>query len=277
MKKLVIESGATNSEWCFISNKEGVVSDERLIAGGWNASSTKEDMIKSVKQLDWIQNADEIYFYGAGVSSDYSRNRVFEQLNNHPNCHVDGDLKAACIATLGKDRGIGAILGTGSISCVWDGVSTDVIVPSLGYLLSDEGSGSDLGKEILRAYFYKKMPTELLKAFDEAYQLTPSSLIDNLYGKENPKAYLASFSKFITKYPHEWTNNLVKERLNLFFEIRILPIFNKKIEKIGFIGSISFVFKEYLTQLCNQIGVNDVTYHKSAMEGLINYHKLNNE
>ncbi len=273
MKKLIIESGATKSEWCLLENNNGTFTINHITSDGWNASSSKEDLKKSDLQKAWIQSADKIFFYGAGVSSDYSSNRVRQQFDNHPGCKIDGDLKAACIAGLGKEKGICAIIGTGSISCVWDGRDMDIIVPSLGYLLSDEGSGSDLGKEILRGYFYKTMPEELREKFYHDYGISAPDLIDNLYSKPGAKGYLAHFSRFLTNHPHEWCENIINERLNKFFEIRILPLYNKKIKKISFIGSVSFVFKNYLIELCSRIGLDDVIIYPSAIEGLINYHK----
>lgn len=273
MNKLIIESGATKSEWCFLEKINGEIYVNQLTSKGWNASSSKEDISKNDIQIDWISKADKIYFYGAGVSSEYSSNRVRSQLNDHPDCTIESDLKAACVSSLGASEGICAILGTGSISCLWDGKEMNIAVPSLGYLLSDEGSGSDLGKEVLRGYFYKTMPEELRVKFFHDYNLTASELIDNLYSKPGAKGYLANFSKFLSTHPHTWCENLIKERLNKFFEIRIVPLYNKKIKKIGFIGSVSFVFKHYLMELCDRLEINDVVIYPSAMEGLINYHK----
>ena len=277
MRKLLIESGATKSEWCFLFEEDNGIVVESIQSNGWNATSSKEDLSINEVQKKWIEDAEVVYFYGAGVSSDLSRARVFDQLSNAKKVIADSDLKAACYASLGKRLGIVSILGTGSISCLWDGTDADVVVPSLGYLLSDEGSGSDLGKELLRAYFYKQMPEDLSKTFAMEYRLTPGLLIDNLYKGNDSKAYLASFSKFLTKYDHDWSRNLVKERLKQFFDIRILPIYHKKIKNLGFIGSISFVFKDYLTEICSQLEIEEMVFLPAAMEGLINYHKHNNE
>jgi glucosamine kinase len=277
MNKLLIESGATKSEWCFIQNMDGLISVESSTNLGWNASSSKESLDMNETQKRWLDNADEVYFYGAGVSSDYSRNRVVKELNYPDKLVVDSDLKAACLASLGAESGIVSILGTGSISCLWDGENANVVVPSLGYLLSDEGSGSDMGKEILRSYFYKQMPQTLMVKFDEEYKLTPAQLIDNLYSKPGAKSYLASFTKFLTNNEHEWCQNLITERLKLFFDIRIMPIYHKKISKMGFIGSISFVFKDYLMEICSQLEIDDIVVCQTAIDGLIKYHKTYNE
>lgn len=269
MKKLLIESGATKAEWAYLDGDQV----QRSTSKGWNATSSTEDLAIDDTKRAWIEAADRIYFFGAGVSSPYAQDRVKSQFGLHKNTIAESDLKAACIATLGQDYGIAGILGTGSISCIWDGSKANVVIPSLGYLLSDEGSGSDIGREVLRAYFYGKMPQELKEKFDEQYQLTTAIALDQLYNQGSSKSYLAQFSKFITAHPHEWSGQLVKGCLQNYFDIRIQPIFNKKVEKLGFVGSIAFVFKDYLIEICSALKIDQITIYPSAVEGIIKYHQ----
>ena len=53
------------------------------------------------------------------------------------------DLLAAARALWGDTPGIVAILGTGSNSCSYNGVSITGNVPPGGYILGDEGGGAD--------------------------------------------------------------------------------------------------------------------------------------
>jgi glucosamine kinase len=270
MKKLLIESGATKAEWCFITEN----GYETFTGKGWNASSSKDDLEIDEQRKSWIEASDKIYFYGAGVSSEYSTLRTKQQFGLHKNCHAQSDLVAACIATLGKSEGIVGILGTGSISCVWDGEKAKVVVPSLGYLLSDEGSGSDIGKEVLRAYFYKTMPEGLRIKFLEDYDLDVPKVIDQIYNHPTPKSFMANFSRFLSNHPHPWCNQIVQDRLKSYFQIRINPIFNKKVKNLGFVGSIAFVFKDFLIDICSDLEIENLTIYPSAMEGIIKYHQL---
>jgi N-acetylglucosamine kinase-like BadF-type ATPase len=53
------------------------------------------------------------------------------------------------------------ILGTGSHAAVFDGTKIIRQASSLGYLLGDEGGGSDIGKELIKAYFYQQLPPKI--------------------------------------------------------------------------------------------------------------------
>jgi N-acetylglucosamine kinase-like BadF-type ATPase len=44
------------------------------------------------------------------------------------------------------------ILGTGSNSCYFDGENLKIELPSLGFLIGDEGSGSAIGKQLVRRF-----------------------------------------------------------------------------------------------------------------------------
>jgi hypothetical protein len=95
-----------------------------------------------------------------------------------------------------------------------------------------------------------------------------------LYSSQSPKSYLANFSRFLTNHPHEWCDALVRERLCLFFDTRIKPIFQNNVQNIGFVGSIAFVFKDFLIDICNNLEIKNLTIYPSAMEGIIKYHQL---
>ena len=67
---------------------------------------------------------------------------------------------AAARALWFDEPGIVAILGTGSNSCVYDGINIIEAVPSLGYILGDEGSGAYLGKKLLQYYYLQLWKSE---------------------------------------------------------------------------------------------------------------------
>lgn len=268
MKKLIIEAGATTSTWVLLDGHE--VNTQVLI--GWNATSSTTDLAQNELTLQWAREADEVFFFGAGVSTESAIKKVKNALKRN-DAIAQSDLIAACIATLGNEKGIACILGTGSMTCYWDGAKAEVITPSLGYLIGDEGSGSDIGRELLRCYYYNEMPSDLKIKFEETYGITYQDTLYQLYKGDNPKSYLAQFSKFVSLYPHEWSRNLVKQRLELFFNKRVTPIFHKKTQKIGFVGSVGFVFKDILIDICHLHKLEDITIYPSAIDGLIKHYQ----
>ncbi len=64
-----------------------------------------------------------------------------------------------------RNKGIVAILGTGSNSGYYNGKKIVRNSPGLGYVLGDEGSGAYLGKKVLQYYLYKTFDEELHDKF----------------------------------------------------------------------------------------------------------------
>ena len=44
------------------------------------------------------------------------------------------------------------------------------------------------------------MPIDLAKEFEKEYDLSPDTIKENIYRRENPNTYLASFSRFLIKH-----------------------------------------------------------------------------
>ena len=72
-------------------------------------------------------------------------------------------------------------------------------MPSLGYVLGDEGSGADLGKQVLRDALYGKLPLETrAELFPEGLDL--AGVIEGAYRSARPQAYLASFALNVAEH-----------------------------------------------------------------------------
>ena len=54
-----------------------------------------------------------------------------------------------------------------------------------------------LVKNLIRRYYFNKMPKELAKEFEKEYNLDPDFIKNKLYKEPNPNAYLATFAKFL--------------------------------------------------------------------------------
>src|SRR5690606_15180391 len=96
---------------------------------------------------------DEIYFYGAGVNSKDSKKVILKALKlffDTKKIYTEGDLLAAARATCKTEKGIACILGTGSNSCFYNGKKIANKLPSLGYVLGDDGSGNHIGRKLLQ-------------------------------------------------------------------------------------------------------------------------------
>ena len=64
------------------------------------------------------------------------------------------------------NSGIVGILGTGASIGFYSNDILETPVPSLGYLLGDEGSGAWLGKELLKKTIRKELPDNIILSYN---------------------------------------------------------------------------------------------------------------
>src|SRR6478672_6013100 len=123
---LIADSGSTKTDWRFI-NAKGEVRAFR--SEGYNPRIVSAEQIeKSIRaevlsQLDG-QDPGELFFYGAGCGTGEMKNvvkDVFRKIFPSVPAEVHSDMLGAARSLCGPEKGIAAILGTGSNSCSFDG------------------------------------------------------------------------------------------------------------------------------------------------------------
>jgi len=115
---------------------------------------------------------------------------------------VDNDATAALYAGTWGEPGIVLIAGTGSIAYAIDRHEQRHRAGGWGYLLGDEGSGFDLGKQavvaVLRAFDGRGEATSLTEALLAQYAIrSPADAIALIYGSSNPRKELADCSRLV--------------------------------------------------------------------------------
>ena len=200
----IVDGGATKCDWVLLheNSKEELLKTQTI---GLNPNIIAHDKIANEieKNPDLIKIKNDlknIYFYGAGCGFDENKKIVKSEIQKvFPNAEisVQEDLTAAAYAAYQGTPVIVCILGTGSNSCLFDGETLHRELPSLGYMLGDEGSGSAIGKAVVRDFFMKKLPKDLADEFEQTYQLSAAQLIQKIYHSPMANSYLASFNKFV--------------------------------------------------------------------------------
>ncbi|MEY9970072.1 N-acetylglucosamine kinase-like BadF-type ATPase [Lysinibacillus sp. RC46] len=115
---------------------------------------------------------------------------------------VDNDALIALYAgTLGQ-AGIVQIAGTGAITMGYDREQHFHRVGGWGYLFDDEGSGYDLGVQVLKAIFQsydgRGDPTALTDVVLRYFSVeNVPQLIERIYGEEHPRTVIAPLSKYV--------------------------------------------------------------------------------
>ena len=138
----------------------------------------------------------------------------------------------------------------------------------------DQASGNYFGKELLRAYYFNQMPEELSQKFSKQFDLDPSVVKENIYRKDNPPGYLASFAKFLVQNRSDKTiNKILNKGFQIFIENQIFQYLNAKDLSIHFVGSIAFYLKDELKKALKNNGLKIGKVIKQPIDGLVSYHK----
>jgi glucosamine kinase len=275
---LIADSGSTKTEWRVIDG-DGKIS--QIKTDGVNPYYMTEAAISDVFSLGLKKYIDlpieKIYFYGAGCTSDSNKQKITRCLKESfpmANIEVSIDLLAAARALCGYDSGIACILGTGCNSCLYDGSKIIENVPSLGYIMGDEGSGSYLGKMLLGDFLRKDLPSGIAERLEKRYDFSNEAILKNVYQEDLPIKYMSSFSKFIFQNIKEpYLYNLVYSSFTEFFKKNIFKYTNYKNEQIHFTGSVAFYYGNILRKVASDMEVNVRHIVEGPIAGLALYHQ----
>lgn len=274
---VIADMGATKTDWSFA---EGSTVIKNIQTKGFNPYFHTTGEIVDLLRSDFVDEdfseVEEVHFYGAGCSTEEKIKTVEHALKiyfPYAIVEVSHDLLASARALCGNSPGIACILGTGSNTCLFDG--TDIISnnPSLGFLLGDEGSGGDLGRELIKAYYYGRLTPELNSKFEKQFNTDKTSLLGNVYSTDKPNAYCAAFTPFLNQnIEEECILELVKNSFREFFTSHILTYENYQKLPINFVGSIAHHFKSQLEQVAKEFGTRVGVIIKAPVGKLIEYH-----
>ncbi|MBK6621905.1 MAG: hypothetical protein IPG32_13940 [Saprospirales bacterium] len=259
---LVADSGSTKTDWVFIGS-DGA--RRELSTAGFNPVLHDESMISGELKsrfagIDLLDSVDKVFFYGAGCWDEKRSNVIVRAVQPFfPQAHilVEHDLLGAARSTCGNNPGIACILGTGSNSCLYDGREVVDNVTNLGYLLGDEGSGTHLGKMIIRAYFYRELPEDLALDMREHFPGGKTDILDKIYGSGKANLFLASFAPWISeRISHPYIQDLVKRSFGKFLDRQVCKYAGHAELPVHFVGSLAYHFRDQLSECCLERGLH---------------------
>ena len=278
--RLIVDSGSTKTDWICLNDEGKLVFETQTL--GLNPQVLDEHIIEEriINNYDLYQNRKNIshlFFYGAGCGTEPPKKlikKVFESIFVKASIDVKEDTLAAVYSAATRgEKSIVSIIGTGSNCTYFDGENIHQKITSLGYVLMDDASGNYFGRQLIRDYFFNKMPSDILKKFSDSFDLDPNLVKDKLYKKPNPNTYLATFAKFVVENKNNvYCSELIKKGFNLFITNQIEQFPDCKEIPLHFIGSISFYLKDELDECLKNRGMILGNVLKKPIEGLVNYH-----
>lgn len=276
---IVADSGSTKTSWLVLSDNGDKLFEETT--SGLNpAVFPKDVLLKRIlanKALSEISNkVNSINFFGAGCGTKIPRGFIKEVLQSifkNAKVVIKEDTEVAVLATTINEPAIVCILGTGSNCSYFDGKNIHQKVVSLGYIIMDDASGNYFGKQLLRAYYYKKMPKDLAQKFEKNFNLDPDFIKECLYRKANPNTYLAEIGHFIIDYKaHPFCQNKIKTGLKSFVENQILQFENAKDIPINFVGSIAHFLNDEIAATLKEYGLTLGVIQRHPIKGFVEKH-----
>lgn len=274
---LVADSGSSNSDWMLNLPDAKPLS---FRTKGLNPFFVNEKEIAKVMKevpeiLPYANEIHEVYFFGAGCVTPDRREIVSNALTEiFPTAFiaVESDLLGCAYATCGDTKGYICTIGTGSDVGFFDGEYLQMGVHGVGYALGDEGSGAWFGKQLITAYLYERMPKDLAKKFAERYRLNKDIVIKNVYQRDRPNAYLASFAEFMAENRlHPYIDTLLRNGFDEFVRTNVMTYPDYWEYKVNFVGRIAYHFDLQLREVCDVLGVKIGSILKSPMEHLFHF------
>jgi glucosamine kinase len=273
---LIADSGATKAEWCLVNNGRKKTYFTQGISPYFLSSDQIAGLVETELSKKIRVPVDEIFYYGTGCSNPENVRNIKKALRSvFPDARpeVNTDLMAAARAVCGSEKGIAAILGTGSNSCYFNGRSIVKNSPGIGYVLGDEGSGAYLGKKVIQYYLYNTFDEDLRARFDAKFVTTPVEILDNVYKKPLPNRYMAGFAMFLAENRgHYMVENIIEDGLNDFFFQHLCKYSEVWKYPVHFVGSVADGFKDVILQLCQSYEFELGRIIKNPMQGLVKYH-----
>ena len=300
---LIADGGSTKIHWSLVT-ASGQTTDVRT--DGINPlfqtsdamrNSVSNQLLPQIAPLLWAGTLTHVFFYGAGCTPEKKVfvEKALQAVFKKAEIHVESDMLGAARGLLGHNPGVACILGTGSGSCFYNGENIEWCVPSLGYILGDEGSAAVLGKRLVGDLLKNQLDpspitnhqspiTNLKDLFFSEYNTSMADIIEHVYRQPFPNRYLASLSKFCADHlDDERIYNLVYDHFIQFIRRNLHQYFpnekigkceNEKITKcVGFTGSIAYYYRPVLEKAMAAEGLAISQIMQDPIEGLKLYHK----
>jgi N-acetylglucosamine kinase-like BadF-type ATPase len=287
---LLADSGSTKVHWCLVT-ASGQCSD--VFTDGINPlfqttiamqNSISNQLLPQIAPLLWAGTLTHVFFYGAGCTPEKKVfvQKALEAVFKKATVSVESDMLGAARGLLGREAGVACILGTGSGSCFYNGENIEWCVPSLGYILGDEGSAAVLGKRLVGDLLKNQLDVQgdnvqgtkenLKELFFKEQNTSMADIIENVYRQPFPNRFLAKLSKFCADHIEDKRiHDLVYDHFVQFIRRNLVQY--KASSPIGFVGSIAYYYKPILEEAMKAEGLPMGTILKDPIEGLKSYHK----
>ena len=290
---LIADSGSTKVHWCLLT-ASGQQTDVRT--DGINpvlqpyetiCDTISNQLLPQIGRLLWAGTVTHVFFYGAGCTPEKKGlvKQALESVFKKAEVVVESDMLGAARGLLGHQAGVACILGTGSGSCWYNGETIEWSVPSLGYILGDEGSGAVLGKKLVSDLLKNQLgvqnteyrvqtelqEVDLKELFFEEMGTSMADIIEHVYRQPFPNRFLAGLSRFCANHIDDARiRALVYNHFVSFIRRNLIQY---KASTYSFVGSIAYYYRPILEEAMQAEGLTIGAVLQDPIEGLKAYHR----
>lgn len=275
----VVYSGSRFSDWR-LANKGKIITGFKAMGINPNLHDERHIFQSLNKSNNLINHAEEIkriYFFGAGSSSQERKDKIHRVLSGffkNARIFVDQDIVGAALATLGDNKGIVGILGSGSNAGYYNGKKIIGDNYGLGYILADEGSSNWIGRKLLKSFLTETMPDDIYDLFTEKHTLDRKQVLEKVYNNPNPNLFLTSFADFVEENEsHPFIRGIVAQGFELFIENYMIPLQIKYGEyPLNFTGSVVATHEKILREVARKHTLQIDQIINEPIHNLLNYY-----
>lgn len=275
---LLADVGGSSSRWVWLDRERALrLGDGDPWPGANMATGDAAALLARLRPaLTECPSIAEVHVYAAGCGTPSRAGRLRDALM--PLCagtpiHVEDDLLGAARACWSDQAGHVLILGTGMNAGAYDGAVITHRLPSLGWILGDEGSGADLGKQLLRDALLGRMPDAIRCALFGTDGPDREQVLEELHRGTAPAAFVARPVALLgNQRSHPYVAALIRDRVD-----RLAGILHQHLHATGAtfraVGSVAAGFQDELRVALSGIGAILDAVTADPMEGLIAYHQ----
>ena len=277
MNYLIADSGATKTKWCLESDSTSESYYTEGLNPYYHTTSSITDVINDELEPKLKgSHIDQIFFYGAGCDSPVNEQTVYRALNAifpDAQIEVEHDLLGAARACLFDEPGIACILGTGSNSCLYDGDDITEHIPSLAFILGDEGSAGYFGKKLINSYFRSEVPGELKDELEKNYNMDLEHIMRGVSKGSQISRFVASYAKFLGNHAdHPFAENILRDGFSSFITRILKNYSNAESHKISFVGSVAHAHQDLIKEILQREKMRCGEFYRNPLDRLIAYH-----
>lgn len=282
---LIAEIGGSSSRWAFLTGdvEESIFPNGAGLLPGFNPLSGDAGVfIEGVKEYFAANcpqafSADTLKVYGAGCGTEDRKARMGDTLRTlWPDAaiEVETDLMAAALGLCQGKVGLALILGTGMNAGYFDGTRLHQPMPSLGYILGDEGSGADIGVILLQDAFYGRMPADVREFIFGPEGPDLPAIMEEVYRSPFPARMLASRTVHLAPLLEvHYVRDLILARFHAMADLLQSFFTPEQRTEVYATGSVAYGFRELLAECLLDRGMTLVTVEKDPLPGLIQFER----